>query len=103
MADDDDKLDSWNVRKFPRELKLECQSRVKKSGMREPRWLAEILCTALDLPRDVYLDPIYVKVDMLDSAHEDGQGAIRRSSAPNAKQTSPEKRKDKGTKKGKKI
>jgi len=32
---------------------------VKKSGKREPRWLAEVLCTALNLPREVYLDPIY--------------------------------------------
>lgn len=78
MAYDDPRIDNWNVRKFPKELKLECQSRVKKSGKREPRWLAEIVCTALGLPREVYLDPIYGPDDaVLDAPHEGVKTEVR--------------------------
>jgi hypothetical protein len=85
MADDDPNLDSWNVRKFPKELKRECQAQVKKSGKREPRWLAEILCAALSLPREVYLDPIYGTGDTLDSANRGAKEKVRLGSRKTAK------------------
>ena len=77
MAYEDPNIDDWNVRKFPKALKLECQSRAKKSGKREPHWLAEILCEALGLSRELCLDPVYGRGAVLDSPNESVKKEVR--------------------------
>ena len=72
------KTEDWNIRKFPLELKRKCQGRAKEEKKTDPRWLAEVLCTALGFPRETYIDPIYRINSAVDSAHESRKEELRR-------------------------
>ncbi len=102
MADDDDpnetkKRPGWHLRPFSETLKRKCRGRAAEQGKYEYEWVTEVLCKELGIT----VDSLIVLDSKLEAANENGQRAVRRSSAPNAGETSKEKRKDKGkTKKG---
>lgn len=77
MTFDKTKFGEWNLRRFPLELQIECQVRAKKERKREPRWLAEILCDALGLSRERYVDSVYSSDDVPGSPNEIGKEEIR--------------------------
>jgi hypothetical protein len=92
---DPPKTEDWNLRKFPLELKRKCQGRAKEEKKTEPRWIAEVLCKALNFSEETYLS-IYRKDAVLNSTHESGQGTIRRSSPPDAVKGPAKNRRNKG-------
>jgi len=90
MDDSTPKTEDWNIRKFPLALKRKCQGLAKEEKKTDPRWLAEIVCVALGLPRDIYLDTVYKTEVVLGSTDENGQRAVRPSSPKDAAKTSAE-------------
>jgi len=91
--DQSQKLTRWNLRPFPEDIKRECNIRAAKEGKKDWRWLADYLRKVLPM----------VETSDIGSAHEGRQGAVRRSSPPNAGQAAAKNREDKRSKKGKKT
>ncbi|MGA2876674.1 MAG: hypothetical protein ABSE82_14205 [Nitrososphaerales archaeon] len=86
VQDQNPKFTRWNLRPFPEDIKRECNVRAAKEGKKDWRWLADYLRKVLPI----------VETSDINSTHESRQGSVRRSSPPDAKQVTKEKRKDKG-------
>jgi hypothetical protein len=77
MPDSSHQTEDWNIRKFPRALKKKCQGMAKEENKREPRWLAELVCAALQLSPETYLDPVYKQGPAIDSTNESEKKEVR--------------------------
>ncbi len=97
MADDPNpqakkKPEGWNIRPFPRDLRIACQSSAASEDIYDYEWVAKQLRNALSRPPE---PPV------LDSAHESGQGTIRRSSEAAPKEAATKNLRNKGREKRK--
>jgi hypothetical protein len=66
------KPEGWNIRPFAKDLRIACQTQATKEDMYDYEWVQKVLRNALGLPSES---------PMVDSAHESGQGPVRRSAA----------------------
>jgi|SRR5580704_6384865 hypothetical protein len=91
------RLCDWNLRGFPEDLRSRCQKIAlderseKGKKPRDADIAARLIRQALGLPQPP-------EIEVLNSDHENGQGAIRRGTQTDAKQASPKDRKNKGAK-----
>jgi hypothetical protein len=89
-------LTNWLLEKFSDELKYRCEKAAAHERVTLKEFVRKTLLKAVEK-----VEAEVVAEIMLNSAHESGQGPVRRSSPPDAGEAPKEKRKDKGkTKKG---
>ena len=85
------KRPGWHLRPFSETLKRKCRGQAAEKGQPEWKWVTEVLCKELNIA----VESLAVLDSELEAADENRQGAVRRSSPPDASKGSAKNRRNK--------